>query len=236
MKPLRFGTNKDGFTLIEVLLGTMLFGIIALSVYMVFSQGIRVEKRLRQVSGEGLDILGTVQEISADLQDMAFYTISESGELHLDARHDRITFLTAQQDGLKEIQYALSEPELVQIHREQVVRDAGTVKDVVTAAVTQQQQRHYHLVRRTRSFFKKVSGDFDTEEILNRHIEQNGLKFFYLWQDEEGLQVWENQWSREGRPLAVRFELTVFNDQQEPVRLVRDVFTGFGVSSGGGGL
>jgi len=227
----------SGFTLIEVMLSVVISAVLGVSLYLVFSQGIRVERYLLRWSSGGRGVSETILEMAEDLRHMVSYTAAVAGQPYLVAGSNQITFVSNRHGVLEEVHYALVEPDMTEIYRIEVNRDVKTVKEAVKAGDARTETPvPYQLIRWSRTF---LSGSDNHDEgipvVLNDRIAPDGLKFFYLRQDEAGEDLWQDHWAQNGLPLAVRFDLTVLEDQgRRETRLVRDVLTGMTFLPGGG--
>lgn len=219
----------SGFTLIEVLFSVVISALLALSLYLVLSQGIRIEKYLLRWSSGGRGVSETVLELSEDLRHMVSYTTAASGAAYLEAGPNQITFVSDRHGTLEEVHYALVEPDMTEIYRVEVRRDATTVKEAVRAGESPATMpQPYQLIRWVRPFLSgRDDRDEGEAEVLNDRIAPDGLKFFYLYQDDAGQDIREDHWTRKDLPQAVRFDLTVLEDQgRQETRLVQDILIG----------
>lgn len=224
-----FRQPKAGFTLIEVMLGAMVTSMIALSIYLVFSQGLRVEKRLQQGSLTGKDFFWTLDEIARDLQRMRPYALSQGERISFDGKRDEISFVLADESGLEYVTYSLKEPQQIEEHRIEVNRSTGNPGDELVVSRREESRRMYMLVKSLTPLFKEsAEGRADHKEVLSHKILEGGLIFAYLAVNDQGERSWVNEWHESYWPVAVRVDLTVLNEQQETARLVRDVFIGAG--------
>lgn len=224
MKKSRRHYISKGFTLVELLLGVLLFGIVSSSIYLVFSQGLRIERRLRNRSSAGQDFFWAMHRMVRDLENMVPYTLPGTKNVFLDGQQYKIAFLVSGESGLQEVRYELAEQENTKVHRVEVNRDPVGINETLTVSHRKEEARQYFLVRKTRPFLI-MGEEYDEfhEEILSRHIPGEGLMFSYLSYDD-GSPVWKNQWQEDSWPAAIRIDLTVLEERQVPVRMVRDVF------------
>jgi len=223
---MRTGRNLTaGFTLIEVLLAIMLMGIIGMSVYGVFSQGLMVERRLAKSgvgAGEGF---WAVHNIARDIEKMRPYTAAGTTVPYFQGSHHRISFVTRDHGRLQRVSYGMSLAPEVTVHQEKVNRERRKIIEIKGSSSTDQERR-VCVSRYMELFFDSPNawtGMGPEEEILTRDAAADGLKFFYLNYDDQGQEVWSREWEQGFWPFAVRVDLTVY-DGDQPVRVVRDVF------------
>ena len=214
--------NRKGLTLIEMLLSVVLFSLVSLSIYLVFSQGLKVEKRLRSSGVAGRDFYWPAQTIARDIERMVRYTNVE-GESFFRGEHEEISFMMEGKNGLEEVQYLTVNPQMIDVYEVRVNSKATEqMREVMMKKEVDEQMMF--LSRRTRPFSFVLNQKPFSEEILTERIVAGGFKLFYLTQDEQGSLLWEEKRPPEKPLRAVRIDITILDEQGLTRRTVRDVF------------
>ena len=105
--------NNYGFTLIEMLLGVIIFSIIAVTVYATFSSGMQLNRRAEHVNTIAREVRWVFDNLTEDLENARFYDFSKSypDKIAFQGKSDRMDFLLAGPDGLRVVSYYLDEPD-----------------------------------------------------------------------------------------------------------------------------
>lgn len=228
--------DTSGFTLLEILLSTVLLGMVSLSIYGVFSQGLHVEQRLRQSMISSQELFLATQTMVQDLQRMVPYTAPGESRGYFSGEPQSIAFIIADGDGLKEVRYEAAEPEMDQIHRTDV--HEGLKKNIsdMTLSMTETAERVQALVRKARAFPYQADREEKAEsKILSGNVTENGLKFFYFGLDEDGNGLWKEKWEGDQWPAIIRIDLTLADQEARKTQMVRDVFVPLGAAATGEG-
>jgi len=217
--------GKGGFTLVEMMLGAVLFGMVSVSVYGVFSQGMRVEKRLRDSTIAHQELFLAMETMAQELQRMVCYTGPDGAGGYLLGEAQKVSFVVADENGLKEIRYEIIEPEMDHIHRVEV-RDMRS-DDAGTRVVNQQEtaDRLFVLVEKRRNFPHYIGGEDGFEQkILTRKVRAEGLRFSYFIRDEQEKDEWMEHCTGDPWPQIVRIDLAVLSGETPEIHMIRDVF------------
>ncbi|MEW5895348.1 MAG: prepilin-type N-terminal cleavage/methylation domain-containing protein [Candidatus Omnitrophota bacterium] len=212
--------DQHGFTLIELMLAVMLFSVVSLSVYMVFSQGLRVERRLRGSGIIGKDFYWPQAQIATDLGKMVFYTASNNRSAALVGDQNQLSFVIEGQAGLEEIRYQTADQERVEIHEVRVKNSKDSGKIVVGGKET---ERPLMILQRRSRPFPFLSGADFKDEIVTAKLLSGGFKILYLHEKEDGRLLWEGS-HRNEIIKAVRVDLEIVDEQDNLKRTVRDIF------------
>lgn len=102
----RTGRNR-AFTLVELLLGLAIAGIIGVAVYSLFWMGLKLDKRLRSMHENYTELLIADQSLSGDLENAVWVDLSLSyPDLKtFDGQSKEIEFVTRTPKGLKRVRY-----------------------------------------------------------------------------------------------------------------------------------
>jgi type II secretion system protein J len=237
--------KKTGFTLIEVLLALSIFSVLALCLYQTFSGTMLLNKKMRQVENFYGEIHDCLEIMGSELENVLPYRRDTSGKdgfvaLGFAGEGDRIKFLVAAEDGLREVQYYLLTPDQETVHR--VFIGERTTKNVAIVLKYQQAERLEWLVREERPFYprlkdqKEVKGDV---EILSRHVKAGTLHFKYAMQDDPAkpdVLSWRPDWDEGYFPAGVRMNISFWNpkERDEALAVEQDFFIPLGAWGGQG--
>ena len=156
-----------GFTLLEVLLGLTIFGMIAACVYSTFAGGIRLSRSAERQGKVYREARWALDVISKDLENMIPYDFSNSykDRQAFEGSEDKITFFLPGKDGLRVVSYFLASDDPGAIYKIIIGR---TYSKNVT--VTNQDQaggiRVDTLIRKERSFADYLNGDQDRKSVV----------------------------------------------------------------------
>lgn len=182
-KPLtgqRGGLLQTGFTLVEMLIVTVILSVVAMTTFAILSNGLRIWQTVNKpLPEEDLNIF--FDKFSHDLSNTFKFTgIVFSGTI------EKAEF-----------------PSLVNSLRLQ--------EKTVGKLIYEYEPQHRILNRYQLDFSDAYSGEnkVDSQQSLS-HVET--LKFkYYLYDEQKKEYLWQDEWSEEGLPLAVRVELEFDN-------------------------
>ncbi|MCA9408173.1 MAG: prepilin-type N-terminal cleavage/methylation domain-containing protein [Candidatus Omnitrophica bacterium] len=214
--------TNNGFTLIELLLAISIFSIIGLTVYSVFSSGIRLSE---YSEGQGdiyrqarwiLDLMSADLEAAVNYDFSSFYA-EKSAFL---GNKEEIQFLKETTGGLKVIKYFLIVPESSSIHK--VIIGKKYKKNVDINLVNSQAESRYFLVREEKSFLDfltDVNSDKNSLEVIATNFAADGLRFSYgfLDQQDSSESSWRDQWDRKYVPINVYVEMDLISESEEKI-------------------
>ncbi len=202
-----FRQNK-GLTLIELLLGLSIFSVMAVSLCLVFHNGVMISRRAQEQSGQDWQTYFALEMIARDLESMVQYTNTVSGEGGLKGTESEVSMIVSAGDGLKEVRYFLIAPEQSVIYRTEVNRD-GAWRSAFQKKGSQAQGRAMTLVREASDFpclERPCKGGGASQEILSFWVIEGGLKFMYaagVAEDQTEDLKWEPRWEEAALPLGV---------------------------------
>lgn len=226
-----YGTS--GFTLIEFLLGVMIFSIIALSIYGTFSGGINLTRRSDGQNEIYREARWTFEWMAKDLENAVYYDFSKSypDQAAFVGAEDKISFILPAEDGLRVVSYYLVLPDEGQVFKTVV----GSVQKKNTAILSNYREGSsvYYLVREERNFIDFLAGnpeepdESETLEIIATNVAEDGLRFSYGYAEgeEEKVFSWQEEWSLTYVPSGVRVEIDFLpkNEKANTLTLNRDV-------------
>lgn len=215
--------NQRGFTLLELLLGLLIFAIIGMTVYSVFSSGVQISERSENRGSVFRDGRMALDLMALDLENMVNYTFTE--ELDDEAAfignsHD-IQLLVETKRGLRRVRYYLEEPKATNIYEVRIGQK--TARNVDLVLENRQAQRVKFLMREESPFLKEISDDRiepgkdfsnDSEpQVILMNVKPRGLRFQYSFIEGETSRqlVWQDKWDQPGLPTNVRLVLTLID-------------------------
>ena len=218
----------------EVLLGLLIFAIIAATIYSVLSGGIKLSRVSEGRVAVYREASWAVSLFARELENMARYDVTgmEDVEPLFQGEKDEITFLLPTNDGLKYIRYSLLAPTSGKIH--QVVLGQRTDKNVDIQLTDTVAERSYFLVREEYEIHEALTGDASgaIPEIIAGNIKADSLRFEYAYADNEsGDKIrYEEEWGQNEIPSKIRMTLKLIDEyNHDTVSLTRDVLIPHGV-------
>ncbi|VAW18015.1 hypothetical protein MNBD_BACTEROID05-139, partial [hydrothermal vent metagenome] len=111
-------TTNKAFTLIELLLGLSIFSLIALTVFSVFSSGVRLSHRSELSNKVYREITWSLDLLSLELENMIGFDFSnaDSQKQAFRGGEDKIEFIVMTEGGMKRVKYYLKDPQEDQIY------------------------------------------------------------------------------------------------------------------------
>ncbi len=212
--------RKNGLTLIELLLGLSLFGVMAVSLYLVFQNGLMVSRRAQEQSADDWQTFFAVELIAQDLENMVQYSNRSAGEGGLKGKENELSVIIAAEDGLKEVRYFLLSPEKTVIYKTEVRRVGAGLAEFKKQSA-QAKSRAMMLVREVSEFpcQERPCKSAETfQEVASFRVMENGLKFLYTagaGENQQGDLKWDPQWKDMALPLGVAVEINFIDPNGE---------------------
>lgn len=182
--------KNRGFTLLELLLATTLFCIIAVAIYSSLAVGIKAHKRGESLSGNYNDIRFALYRINQDLRSAIavnnIYFVSES---------QKIYFYSAQ-----------SAP--------------GGAKDLYKITYSWDKEKDYFvLLRLKETYIDSLQNERQKGDVMLDYISRLSFDYGYLKKVMSGEQEfkWKSDWKQESMPKLVRLQLNVKGEAFEDV-------------------
>jgi len=232
-----FYSGKKSFTVVELLVGMAIFGIITAGIYAAFSNAIRFNRRARRADTLYRDSRWTLDAIHFDLENAVSYqTLRETSQVSTvrvtEATRGNVNITqrmmaelddaTARKKGAfigeeNSLSLVLTSPEGFREIRYYLEspRDAGVFHLLVgrPAGAPLREEESYFLIRESRPFPAREIGRQDErceKEVLTRNVCKDGLTFSYAGYDAaspEAAVVWTETWAQAPLPLAVGVEI-----------------------------
>lgn len=206
-----------GFTLIEVLLGLIIFAIIGLSAYNVFWMGMKVDHKANGINRSYVELKAALDLVSKDLENAFVYDLSASypKELFFRGGPDQMAFLSVIKDEIKSVRYYLDLPDWGRVTRTIVGRHVKDLKQEIPIQFLMRQE-----ISLPEYLSKKTQ--VPEGEIIVAAVKKSGLKLAYgilqkNSKDKDQLKkmIWKDSWTQNALPNAVRLEITLY-DQANP--------------------
>lgn len=222
---------RGGFTLLEMLLGILIFSVIALSLYSTFAAGVHLNRRSEQALKIQREARWTLDQLSRDLENMVFYDFSGSyPELKsFMAMTAAVSFLKTAAHGLQAVRYQVQPIE----HGSVFTTIKGITSDrnvrVVSGNLNNIENRRWALTREIQDFRAFLTQGFEgaSREILSRSIPVEGFRLEFAALPKRSTQSlrWVNSWEGKAIPKGVRLRLTLITGEPAvKASFVRDVF------------
>ncbi len=226
---------RQGFTLIEVLLGLMIFGIISVTLYNTFWLGLKIDRKSNEINTTYQEARLAFELMSKDLENTFRYDFSASypKQTSFDGSATEMSFLVPSDEGVRQVRYYLTIPEVSSVTRIIMKQRFKTMKssnlsmgNLPIAFLMRQEIPLIEFLAK-----KKTSSP---GEIIAVAIKKGSFNLEYgaLKRDAQGIIVqpkkmeWSKSWKKNSIPHAVRVSLTLF-DQESPkqgVVLKRDIY------------
>ncbi len=180
------GSGRTGFTLVEMLIVTMIFSVVGLALFTTLNSGITIWQRLNQAGAEE-DVSLVFERIARDLRN-AF--------------------------KFESIDFQGSKDKIVSGGLVIVDRLSKTLTTTVGQVIYYYDSSSQELKREEKNYSQIYKERDGAKTILLKGV--NDLTFtYYSINEEDGMPAWEPEWKNEGLPLAVRIELEFLNDDTD---------------------
>ncbi len=229
---------ETAFTLLEILLGIGIFSLIALSVYSVFGNALRIQQRLEQMSRQQREARFVFSKMTRDIENMLLYGQDQSNHNTLVniGEENQLTFFSFQKTGLKIVSYYLHTADFGSVQKTLVGQKFSKLRSVTVNQKIAEEQAQT-LIREENAIGSALTTDPTTsaadekaeQDILSDQIQPDGLHFYYAHLEKgEGDHytiAWESEMHKGAALLGIRIELTFlpFRKDQQPLTLTRDV-------------
>lgn len=205
--------KKDGFTLIEIILGMIIFSIMSVSLFSVFRNGVSIQNRAQEVEHIAKEIRWTLDQMDRDIASAVFYDFSQStpDSRSFEGTTDSVTLIVFQDAQLWRVNYILEEIDLTTVNT--TIIGGVTYKPVAQTFIFQDAQTQYQLVRQIQplsEFLKGVEDNIEREVLCARLVEP-GLVIDYATFSKDQAEnqdiQWVSEWGEIYFPQAVRVQL-----------------------------
>ena len=224
----RQSRHFSAFTLVEMLLGLMIFAMVSVGIYGVLGGALRLEKRVRGVHAHCEDVRQVFDLVDQDLENMIAYPFQKGRSDHLafDGRADRMVFFLPTDEGVRQIEYYAGafDPGL----REEVrFRRVKNGREIFEDDGGDKEKQTFFL-RRSVPLGMILAGRDDQGDIgvLAGGLKREGIRFHYgvLSKDKFGEKevVFQDEWKDNSLPDVIRIEIGLEDAGRTPLR--RDFF------------
>ena len=221
---------KQGFTLIEVMLGITLAAILGVSVFSAFAVGVKLSRRSDQNSDMQNQMRWAIEMLSKEMENMVTYDFSRTYPEKTGFRgtDSKISFMVPVNEELKIVSYYLRKPTQTEVLRTSIGRRDTRQPDKIVTSY-QEKWDEYYLVRTEQSildYFKGAEPEESDEEVVCVNIVQDGLRFQFGHQEKgaEGIE-WQGKWENNYNPSHVSFEIEFYlaNKSDDNLTIKKDV-------------
>jgi type II secretion system protein J len=218
--------NHQAFTLLELLLGILIFSIIGMAVYAVFASGVLLSQRSENRGATLRDGRMALDLMARDLENMVEYNFfSDDFPGSFRGFADEIAFLLPTEKGLRWVRYVLKEPMMTRIH--QTLIGSRSAQNVNMTFENHEADRLRYLIRQEFSFTEtpfdvgvgnqgEREDDFH-EEVILMTVKPGGLQFQFGFVEGETTlryfwkETWENQ---SGIPANIRLDFVLADTRE----------------------
>jgi prepilin-type N-terminal cleavage/methylation domain-containing protein len=216
--------NKKAFTMLELLLGLLIFSIVATTAYMTFATGMRLSHRSEVMNKVYRDARTSLDIIEQELENMLPYDFSVSypDKQAFLGEENKITFLYSTKGEVKRVSYylLLGDDSLVtQIHI--ASRTKKNKEIILNNGVS---SRRVLLVREETAFSDYLSntkkGDVQIE-VISTDVAEGGLRFSYGFVEGElGDNLkWDDAWNLSFIPSNIKLEIDFLSRDEDPEKI-----------------
>ncbi len=223
-----------GFTLVEMLLGFLIFSIIAVTAYSIFHSGLILSKRSDDKNAIFREMAWSLDTLAKDLENMVAYDFSNSysDRTSFTGTSGTLSLILPTNDGLKEIVYSLKKEDLGSIYKV-IIGASSRAPSSIVSRYTEKSAAVSSLTREEKPLIDDLASLGEgQEEVLSPHIEEGSLKFSYAYiegKDENAKLVWRDKWDLNYLPSGVKVNLTFVKPvTQESAAIERDIYIASG--------
>jgi hypothetical protein len=232
--------QEHSFSLIELLLGLLIFSILALTLYSMFSTGLKVDEKSTYISRSYQEARLAFEVLGSDLENAFIYDLSGSypDTSSFVGESTRLSLIRPSAGGIKYIQFYLDLPDFGSVTRTIIGQRVEKLKGFVINSKEETPIRF--LMRQETSLLNYLSKSQDKDqqsqppEIVSAGIKKDSLRFHYgaVQRDSTGKPIgtqdltWTDNWNEKSLPSAVRVEMTLFDPQNPDKSMVlkRDIY------------
>ena len=214
--------SHKAFSLLELLLGLLIFSIVSASIYSVFWSGIRLDKRSKSQNRIFREARWTFMLMEKELGNSLLYDFSNSypDTVSFVGETDRIAFLASNDGKMKVIKYYLQPASETNIF--QVIIGNVYSKNVTVRNESSDSLKTSYLMREEISFSDFLNDNTDKEnnkEIIASHIKSDGLRFYFGIADKEDSNNidWDENWSFKYSPSHIKIEIDFLSEGKEEI-------------------
>ena len=217
--------NARSFTLIELLLGLLIFAVVSCGLYGVFYGALRFDQRARGWHTLSRDSRLALDMLARDLENALPYPQIVDGEvIAFEGRSSWIAFYVPEVTGLRRVEYYAGD--LLFKHKVRM-RHLSSVRETFDADGKAVQPAQY-LLRRSQALPDFWQRKKDAAELMGivGGLAPGGVTFRFGRKSESGNVTFEDKWKSDRLPEVVRVQC-VFNDPQghsEGHAVVLDIF------------
>jgi prepilin-type N-terminal cleavage/methylation domain-containing protein len=222
---------KNGFTLVELLLGLAIASIIGLSVYNMFWSGVKLDDKMRRIHDNYMEVLMADQGLTHDLENAINldFSFSYPDAVIFDGQAQEFSFLTQTPKGIKRVRYysgLLNGPTAKSM--------IGRVTNPSVATNSKESLPIEFLLRQESSMgdWLNETTEHTSTQMVAAGLKKGSFNCQYAPFDKDlhnsgakGID-YQDSWSDKGLPMAVSCSFTLYDPQKAEQGLVfrRDIF------------
>lgn len=221
--PRKRASSLSAFSLVELLLALIIFSVIALSLFSMLTNGLRLEDSSRYIRATSHQARMAFELLTKELENVRPYDFSKSyeGKFAFNGQAHELSFLVSSPEGIKAVRYYLETPKRGKVSTTIVGGHSASIKDLV-ADSKEESAPLYVLMRQEMSLPKMLNDQAKDEardaEVVAGNIKEGGFKCLFAQKPSlEDLQsptapavqglTWVEQWQKDGLPAAVKITL-----------------------------
>jgi prepilin-type N-terminal cleavage/methylation domain-containing protein len=214
----RCGLNKNAFTLIELLLGLSILSLLALCMYNVLYNGIRIGRYGSFDNNTDRQFVSTFELLERELQNALAYDFSLQlpGHPAFIGSNNSFEFIMKSKKGLQAVKYSLKSGQAERVHQEIVGKKIS--KNVEVTESQSPIQWAQVLIREEMPLADYLENkgmvssiDFEKESLVSR-VAQEGFEVEYGYYTKDKVFFWKSSWVGKDIPQAVRVTLSILTD------------------------
>lgn len=209
-----FYSRTNAFTLIEMLLGIIIFAVISAVLYNTFWIGLKVDRASNDINRSLYEIKTAFELAANDLENLFFYDFSASypTKTSFTGSSNKMSFLAVSSGKLQRVYYYTSIPD--GSRTSQLI--IGQRTDKKSTAPLEFLLRHEEGMIES---LKESKHNESTGEVVAAGIKKDSFKINYgqIKRNSSGYIItpkeieWFNEWKKNSIPDALRFEVVLFD-------------------------
>jgi len=218
MTLVKHSKKSKGFTMIELILGLMLFSMISMTLFSVYASGMRLSRDSQKNDSIYREARWTLLLMTNELENIISYTFANSypEKTSFSGEANQLGFVLPTQDGLKYVSYYLVPESHEYVHK--VIVGDTYKKNVDVYLSNTVEDEHFYLIRQESPFIDFLAGEEKEgeTEIIATQLKRNGLKLEYGYLENEAStkSSWKGIWNFSGIPMNVRISLQFTNENK----------------------
>ncbi|NLE65587.1 MAG: type II secretion system protein [Elusimicrobia bacterium] len=221
--------RRAGFSLVETLLGVLIFSIVASGLGGVLLGALDLNRQVRSLHERYQSVRLALDLMTRDLENALPYEFSFSPESKTPfwGLGDQMVFFIPSEEGIQEVRYSQGPWDLGQV-KKTLIRHVKDVRDIFDETKDAEEIRY--LLRTRVPLVDKLRDPEETgrTQVLVSGLKEEGLRLRYGRIDRSGASprvTFQEEWREKGFPSVVRVEFSS-SDQKAgaPVVMAQDIY------------